>query len=354
MNRRLLAVSFISALLVAACSSPQSTSQSVWPSPTTTTTAAPPPHYNALSGRLGPDGQVLAVKVDDTDAAHPQINLEDADVVYVEQVEGGLTRLAAIFSSKIPAQIGPVRSARISDIDLLAQYGKVAFAYSGAQRRMLPVIAAANLVNMGAERESAKLYPRDSSRSAPVNLLVNAQEVLAKASDAVSAHNVGWSFGAAPNVGKEVLSVSVTWPASRYKAIWSASERRWLLEHDRTGDLAASGAHLGPATLIIQQVRIHASPYGDKLGNNTPMSETVGTGTGWILREGKAYAATWTRTSMNDGTHWRSADGTEIRLAPGPIWVFLTDSSRAPLFEVPAPVPSDSAPSSTPSASVTK
>ena len=63
----------------------------------------PPPHYNALSGRIAPDGQVLAVKIDDTEAAHPQIGLEEADVVYVEQVEGGLTRLAAIFSSKIPA-----------------------------------------------------------------------------------------------------------------------------------------------------------------------------------------------------------------------------------------------------------
>jgi hypothetical protein len=53
---------------------------------------------NVLSGREGSNGPVLAVKIDDTNAAHPQIGLEDADVVYIEQVEGGLTRLAAIFS----------------------------------------------------------------------------------------------------------------------------------------------------------------------------------------------------------------------------------------------------------------
>jgi hypothetical protein len=352
-NRFLLVGFLAGTLLLTACNPNQAPGQSATP---TVAVATPPPqpHYNALSGVIAPDGQVLAVKIDDTDAAHPQIALEHADVVYVEQVEGGLTRLAAIFSSKIPAQIGPVRSARISDIDLLAQYGKVAFAYSGAQRRMLPVIAAANLVNLGAERESASLYPRDRSRIAPVNLLVNARELMAMAPEAVSAHSVGWHFGAAPTGGKPVISVSVSWPTSRYKATWSATAKRWLLAHDRTRDLAASGIHLGPATLVIQQVLIHPSPYGDKLGNNTPKSDTIGTGKGWILRDGMSYAAIWSRLSAVDGTHWQLADGSEILFAPGPIWVFLADSGRLPLFQRPAPVVSTLAPTATPSSSVTK
>ena len=94
------------------------------------------PAENSISGRVGADGPVLVVKIDDTSMAHPQIGLEDADLVYIEQVEGGSTRLAAVFSSKIPTHIGPVRSARISDIELLAQYGRVGFAYSGAQSKM--------------------------------------------------------------------------------------------------------------------------------------------------------------------------------------------------------------------------
>ena len=96
----------------------------------------------------------MVVKIDDTTAARPQAGLEDADLVYIEQVESGLTRLAAVFSSKIPAIIGPVRSARISDIEILEQFGRVAFAYSGAQKKLLPVIAAANLENLGAQRQS--------------------------------------------------------------------------------------------------------------------------------------------------------------------------------------------------------
>jgi len=111
-----------------------------------------PEPTNAISGRTGTNGPILVVKIDDTRAAHPQVGLEDADIIYIEQVEGGLTRLAAIFSSKIPQRIGPVRSARISDIELLAQFGRVAFAYSGAQRKLLPVIASANLQDLGAQQ----------------------------------------------------------------------------------------------------------------------------------------------------------------------------------------------------------
>ena len=84
---------------------------------------------SVLSGREGVDSRVLAVKIDDSNMAHPQIGVEDAEIVYIQQVEGGLTRLAAIFSTIIPQRIGPVRSARISDINILSQYGRVAFAY---------------------------------------------------------------------------------------------------------------------------------------------------------------------------------------------------------------------------------
>ena len=60
---------------------------------------------NSISGLPGGDGPVLVVKIDDTRQAHPQIGLEEADIIYIEQVEGGLTRLAAIFSSSIPTPV---------------------------------------------------------------------------------------------------------------------------------------------------------------------------------------------------------------------------------------------------------
>ena len=284
---------------------------------------------NVLSGREGSNGPVLAVKIDDTNAAHPQIGLEDADVVYIEQVEGGVTRLAAIFSSVIPERIGPIRSARISDIDILAQYGRVAFAYSGAQKKLLPVIDAANLQNLGAQAQPPSIYTTDPNRVPPFAMVLRADLLMAKVVEKnyqiTTANNVGWSFGDAPQGGKPTESVIMHWPAARYSAAWSESQSRWLLSHNSESNVAESGIVLGPTTLVIQMVSITDSEYRDKVGGITPFSQTVGNGRGFILRDGKTFNALWSRASEGVGTTWTSSDGKEIKFAPGQIWVALTD-----------------------------
>jgi hypothetical protein len=300
--------------------------------------------YNSISGRVGIDGPILAVKIDDTRLARPQIGVEDADLVYIEQVEGGLTRLAAIFSSTIPQSIGPVRSARISDIDILAQYGKVIFAYSGAQRAMLTVIANSNLWDYGAQRQSPIIYTRDDVRPGPYDMVLRSDLLMEKVKNdqrevAVS-KSAGWSFGEAPIGGVAIDSVLVQWPASKYEATWSKTEKRWLLSNGGVPNLAASGKQLGATTFVIQNVEISDSIYRSADGGYTPLSETVGSGSGYILRDGRSFKANWSRPTAESGTTWTLADGTEIKFAAGSIWVALTD--RKPEFTLTAPTSPDS------------
>jgi hypothetical protein len=188
---------------------------------------------NVLTNLPGKNGPVLAVKIDDTNAAHPQVGLNSADVIYIEQVEGGLTRLAAIFTDKVPDLIGPVRSARISDIEILEQYGRVGFAYSGAQSKMRPVLAAANLENMSAERNPPSIYQSDKTRYAPTNMMVDANALLKKTIEDEgkkidTVKSVGWQFGEGSKQAKKLKSAIVKWPAAKYGMTWSASEKRWL------------------------------------------------------------------------------------------------------------------------------
>ena len=307
-------------LLLTSCASIKSTIQKVAPKPI---------EKNVLSGRVGTNGPVLVVKIDDTNSAHPQIGLEDADVVYIEQVEGGLTRLAAVFSSIIPTRVGPVRSARISDIDILSQYGRVAFAYSGAQSKFLPVIAAANLANLGAQIQSSTIYTRDPARVSPYSMVLRAdllmQEVKDRSLQVDSAKSIGWKFGDKYLPGAPISRVVLHWPAATYSAVWSTVEKRWLLTHNNEPDLADSGKTLGPTTFVIQMVSITPSIYKDKLGGVTPFSQTIGAGTGYVLRNGMSITATWSRPTATDGTTWRALDGSEITFAPGAVWVALTD-----------------------------
>jgi len=289
------------------------------------------PTYNSLSGREGSDGEILVVKIDDTLSARPQIGIDRADIVYIEQVEGGLTRLAAVFSSEIPTLIGPIRSARISDIEILAQYGRVVFAYSGAQSKLLPVISAANLNDYGAQRQSPTIYTRDESRTSPTNMVLRGDLLLEKVHsdgrDVATSRSVGWSFGDLPSGGTAITEAKLSWPAASYELKWSKEEERWLVFNNGVANMSASGTQHGPTTVVIQNVEIVASEYGDKFGGVTPLSKTVGTGTGFVLRDGKYFPATWSRPDELSGTTWLALDGSELPFARGQIWIALTEKN---------------------------
>lgn len=282
-------------------------------------------NVSSLSGKEAPDGPILVVKIDDTNEAHPQIGIDKADLVYVEQVEGGLVRLAAIFSTEVPAKIGPVRSARISDIDLMAQFGKVAFFYSGAQSKFRPVIQSANLFDIGAEHESSKIYGRDPNRFAPYNMILDGAAAKSRIADldVATAKNIGWSFGKLTNKGQAISTFKIHWPAANYSAKWNG--KSWDLAHNGNPDVTSDGVQISPTTFVIQNVVITDSIYKDKLGGVTPLSVTVGEGTGWVLRDGFAIKATWNRPDASSGTTWSDEEGNEINFAAGQVWVALTD-----------------------------
>ena len=326
-SRRVFVFLSLTSLLLTGCS-------------TVTKVLSEPVMRNELSGREGTNGPVLVVKIDDSAQAHPQIGLEDADIVYIEQVEGGLTRLAVIFSSVIPQRIGPVRSARISDIDILSQFGRVAFAYSGAQKKLLPVIASANLQDLGAQRQSPVIYTTDPDRTQPYAMVLRADllmQLIAEKSYQIDvAKNVGFKFGELQQGGVATIKADMHWPAATYSATWSSDESRWLLTHNSSVNVAESGVVLGPTTLIIQMVSITDSEYKDKVGGVTPFSQTVGTGKAYVLRDGQRFVTTWNRPFADSGTNFTFEDGTVMNFDPGQIWIALTD--REPDFVSP-PVP---------------
>jgi len=309
---------------------------------------------NILTGLAGSNGPVLAVKIDDTPEAHPQISLEAADVVYIEQVEGGLTRLAAIYSQypeTIPTRIGPIRSARISDLEILAQYGKVGFAFSGAQTKLYPKISAANLVNLSADRQPASIYSRDTTRYAPTNMILDPAALLTKTittegTSIDSVKSVGWSFGEmskdpkflSANSVVKIQEADLSWPASSYQIRWSSPEKKWLIDYRHQPNLVADGSQLSVATFIVQIVSITNSEYSDKVGGITPFSNTVGSGVGYLLRDGAAFPITWSRNSEIEGTSFRLKDGSEAKFAPSQIWIALTDKAPAFIYP-PAPTP---------------
>jgi Protein of unknown function (DUF3048) N-terminal domain/Protein of unknown function (DUF3048) C-terminal domain len=265
-------------------------------------------------------GAVLAVKIDNIVYARPQTGLAKADLVYVLPVEGGLTRFLAVFSSHFPPVIGPVRSTRKDDLELLGQFGKPAFAYSGAQGQLLPVVEHARIVDLYAGLVGG--YYRSYQRIAPYNLYANTKTLLAEAKGASTAHSIGFRFGPAPAGGQVTSSFSVSYPASKYTFTWSATRQRWLVSIDGTPATTTDGGPLDPATVIIQHTIVRKSGYLE-YGYPPPYAKTMGHGTAVVLRNGMAYNVRWSRPTFNGGTTYTTLSGTPMTFAPGQIWTVL-------------------------------
>jgi hypothetical protein len=274
-------------------------------------------HVSPFIGQTAQPGPVLAIKIDNTPQARPHTGLDAADIVYVEQVEAGLSRLVAVFSSRLPELAGPVRSARESDVELLRQFGEPALAYSGVQSRLRPLIDEAPLFPRSPDA-APDAYERDARRPAPHNLYVRPGRVLAAAPDASEADDIGFRFGAAPASGGEATEdYAVSYPSAAFSFSWSAARERWAIGMDGTAtDLTA-------ATVVVQHVTVRESDFHDSRGNFTPYTETVGSGDAVVLRDGRAYRAEWERDTERAGTEFTTPDGEPMRFAPGPVWVVL-------------------------------
>ena len=302
------------------------------PTPTARPTPTPTAHH--ATGLFDPFtgepvrqlGRVLAVKIDNIAAARPQTGLQSADLVYIIPVEGGLTRFMAVFSSHIPSVIGPVRSARQSDLDILRQFGRPAFAWSGATPHLVPFIERAPLVDLYALLVGG--YYRVGFRAAPENLYANPRTLLREAPHASKARDIGFRFGQLPAGGRATTSMTVRYPATTITFRWSARAGRWLLSMDGAPGQAAEGGQLGGPTVIIQYTRIATSRFHE-YGGRPPYAISVGSGRAVILRNGRAFTVHWSRPNLNSGTTFTLPDGKRMQFARGQVWVVLAPDNHA-------------------------
>jgi hypothetical protein len=270
----------------------------------------------------------LIFKIDNVQPARPPTGLTKADIVYVLPVEGGLSRIFAVFSSHIPPVVGPVRSSREEDIQLLRQFGRPAFAFSGAQPHLLPVVEHARIVNLYAGIVGG--YFRGSGRIAPYNLYAKTKTLLGEAKGASKARDIGFRFGHAPAGGKPTTVYNVKYRAAAFSIRWSTPAHRWLIWMDGRQATAAAGTKLGAPTVVVQYVNVGTSVFRE-LGIRPPYAHTVGSGSAVVLRDGRAYRVHWSRPDADGGTAFTLPDGHRMTFARGQVWViygFGPGSSR--------------------------
>jgi hypothetical protein len=295
-------------------------------------TKSGPSGTNPLTGTGSrPSGPVVGVKVDDTGGARPQAGLDAADVVYVEPAEGGLTRLLAVYASRRPQTVGPTRSVRGNDPELLAQYGPVALAFSGGAANELRVFERSPLVDASVDAHP-DAYRRDPGRPVPYNLFVNLDKVSGQVRDAAGVRDVGFRWSAkdsqidgAPAANR----MSVLSGSTRLTFRWDASGGRWVRETGGRTDVGTDGQPVATRNVLVQFCRV-TPDLGDidQAGNPAPYAHTVGSGRAVLFRDGHEVDGRWTRDKSGDATRYTDTKGKELLLHPGGVWVLLvpTDS----------------------------
>ncbi|MEX2552397.1 MAG: DUF3048 domain-containing protein [Actinomycetota bacterium] len=295
--------------------------------------AAPPPAIvcpltGVDAGATDLTRPVHAVKIDNHPRARPQVGMPQADVVYEELVEGGLTRFLAVFHCANAPRLGPIRSARLVDPDLLVLYSPVLFGYSGAAPPVLAKVRSTdgviNLVHGG----NGAAYQRSGARSAPHNLYTSSDALLARpaAQGVKGPPRTGYIFDpgllAGPQ-GPTGSGVDLSYSrGSSASYSYDAASKKYLRSQGGGPHNDESGAQLSATNVLVFKVPV-------QLVGGSPHIGVTGEGEATVLRGGQAVQGRWRRPSLGDQFTLVDASGQPINLAPGNIWINLVPTDRA-------------------------
>jgi Protein of unknown function (DUF3048) N-terminal domain/Protein of unknown function (DUF3048) C-terminal domain len=298
------------------------------PSSSTTTLGATTtvPPVAPLTGLPDPAGQALTrpaltVKVENTPDALPQWGIDRADVVYEEIVNGGITRLAAIFNTQAPAKVGPVRSVRPTDAQVVKPLGGI-FAYSGGAPYAVNAMNGSGVKLEDETTAGAAMY-RDPARQAPHNLYASAGALFALGGSPAPPRAL-FTYSSAPwGAGTSAVHSFVVGFPSIYPVTWTwdPASHGW----DRTlfgrPIVTGTGVRVSPQNVIVMDVT-----YVNGVGTLASYANLQGSGSAEVFSQGRMLHAHWSRTSPTSPAVYTTAGGRVIALTPGQTWVELLDT----------------------------
>jgi len=328
----------IPVLLFSACAAPTPTPTRT-PKPVASST--PTPEVVALAPLRGTPqdpahagAPAFSAKIDDHEGARPQIGLERTDIVFEELVEGGLTRYVAIWQSDIPDLLGPVRSIRPMDPDIITPFGGIV-AYSGGQEKFVAMMEAAPVVNIAFDTDQSGLFYRIDSKDAPHNVVVKATEAVAQHPNLAPPVQ---QFPYAPTPAEATAAVSGTPTAtinsrfsdSRWPSWgWNVATGSYLRSQEGEPDLDGNGARLQATNVLVLRVGIDWT-YGE-----VPKTVMIGSGEAWVSTGGKTLHATWSKDAAGSLIRLVADNGALITLAGGNTWIELVPTGTGSVELVP-------------------
>jgi Protein of unknown function (DUF3048) N-terminal domain/Protein of unknown function (DUF3048) C-terminal domain len=294
-----------------------------------TTTAAPEVPRMPLTGaplapgETVPDRPALAVKVDNVECAHrTQQGLNQADIVFEEIVEGRLTRFAAIFHSQSANPVGPIRSGRSQDVDLLGAFQRPLMAWSGGNPGVVNFINGSDLINLSYQNHAGGYY-RAGNCATPHNLWNNTDTLWEQAPPEAGRPNAIFQYvdpgAAVPGAPATSMTANVGVNSVRWD--WDAASGTYLRTENGRPHTLADGSQVSTNNVVMLVLEYRVTPWEAK----SPEGVTVGSGQVFVFSNGTVQTGTWTRADRTAPYTLTADDGTPIKMAPGRTFVELGD-----------------------------
>ena len=302
---------------------------------------------------------VVAVKVPaHQKGAYPLKGLKAAALIYVAPVERGFTRHLALYGTdKVPAVVGPVRSLRETDFPVLDQFGKVRVYASGRSLEreiMLDLLSRTkHILRVNSNEDMREMYFAPGCVDPFCDFLKGTKIAGRGTGLSMSNANIlkeaGLSTGAVPaavkSTGKSIRSMKIIYRKTPYNdpiprtITWNASKKVWIYEAtgrsatiDVVGGKSVAG-QTSSATAIIQYTTAKNAGSAftcrimpDGGPDSVPYTNSVGKGSGFLLRDGKVYDITWSRNSATATTSYKFKNGNKVKVTGQP-WIFLVPTN---------------------------
>jgi hypothetical protein len=286
-----------------------------------------------LTGQPAPGGRVpqrpaLAIKVDNYPTARPQSGLTDADVVFEEPVEGGITRLVAVFQCQGANLVGPIRSARAVDAPILDQLSKPLFVHAGGINPVIDLIERANLINDDVFTHGS-IVQHPSGRYAPYDTYASTAAAWALQPTDTTPPAPLCTYSATVPTGTPVGSLHIPFSGTNDNTwTWSPINGQWLLSIGGVpANVADGGTRIGVTNIVVQTVHVTYGPWLENSeGGLEVQSQLIGSGPLAVFRNGEEITGTWQRGPFSATTSLVAANGSTIALDPGKTWIELVPS----------------------------
>jgi len=330
------------AVIAAACggtSSPEETIDVALPSTSMDTgTTVPVVVTDPLTGLPNTDSSILdrsamVVKIDNHPSARPQVGINQADIIFEENVES-LTRFAAVFHSQTPSLVGPIRSGRFQDIDLVGSLNRPLFVWSGGNDKVTANIKRSDLINLSyTEAQKSGAYDRDDSRPAPHNLFAEAPKLweFAATLDVEGAGPPPAQFiyrstsDANASTSTEVAGAKITMDGVKVYWEWKSEFGEFTRFQNGKELKDSDGTPVSVSNVVVLEV-IYSRAY-------SPAAKTTGGGKAYVFTNGVVYEGTWDRPTRLDPFSLLDSSGAPLKLTPGQTFVMVARPDAVAVIE---------------------